>query len=110
MAGGVEPRRGAAVAASPALPLPHSGLRGWLTMGIYQPLFLLALLVYGPVLLWRFLFDPAYRRSLRERLGYVPVRQGEGDVVWLHGVSVAGSRPRATSCPCFASGIRGCSS
>ncbi len=75
-------------AVPPALPLPHSGLRGWLTMGIYQPLFLLALLVYGPVLLWRFTFSRAYRRSLRERLGFVPVRKGDGEVIWLHGVSV----------------------
>ena len=39
-----------------AMPLPRSGLRGWLTMGIYQPLFLLAFLLYCPVLLWRAVF------------------------------------------------------
>lgn len=72
----------------PALPLPHSGLRGWLTMGIYQPLFLLALLVYGPVLLWRFTQSRAYRRSLRERLGFVPARTDDREVIWIHGVSV----------------------
>lgn len=70
-----------------ALPLRRSGLRGWLTMAIYQPLFLLAMLFYSPVLAWRLATSRAYRRSMRERLGFVPQRRG-GETVWLHGVSV----------------------
>ncbi len=70
------------------LPVPRSGLRGWLTMGIYQPVFLLAFLIYSPVLLWRVTFDRRYRRSLRERMGFVKPRIGASEVVWIHGVSV----------------------
>lgn len=71
-----------------SLPLPRSGVRGWLTMGIYQPLFVLAFLLYSPVLLWRALFDKRPRSSLRERLGFVPRRRDDGPLVWIHGVSV----------------------
>jgi 3-deoxy-D-manno-octulosonic-acid transferase len=70
------------------LPLRRSGVRGWLTMAIYQPLFLLALLCYAPVMLWRVATSRAYRRSMRERLGFVPVRKGTEEAIWIHGVSV----------------------
>ncbi|MCR9245483.1 MAG: 3-deoxy-D-manno-octulosonic acid transferase [bacterium] len=63
-------------------------LRGWLTMGIYQPLFVLAFLVYSPLLLWRLLWDRRYRRGLKERMGGVPRLQTDRDIVWIHGVSV----------------------
>jgi 3-deoxy-D-manno-octulosonic-acid transferase len=78
------------------LPLPRSGPRGWLTMGIYQPLFLLALVVYGPVLLWRIAVDRRYRRSMRERMGFVPGRVGDAKVVWIHGVSVGEIKAAST--------------
>ena len=71
-----------------ALPLPRTGVRGWLTMGIYQPLFALAFLIYGPVLAWRAFFGPRPRPSLRERMGFVPPLHSERPVVWVHGVSV----------------------
>lgn len=71
-----------------SLPVPRTGLRGWLTMGIYQPVFLLAFLVYSPVLLWRIAFDRRYRKGFRERMGFVPRRRGDRPVVWIHGVSV----------------------
>jgi len=72
-----------------SLPLPRSGVRGWLTMGIYQPLFVLAFLLYSPVLVWRLLFDKRPRSSLRQRLGFVPrTAAAAGPVVWIHGVSV----------------------
>ncbi|MFY9345686.1 MAG: glycosyltransferase N-terminal domain-containing protein [Planctomycetota bacterium] len=71
-----------------SLPLPRSGWRGWLTMGVYQPLFLLAFLLYSPVLAWRWLFDRRPRASWRERMGFVPVPAGGRPVVWIHGVSV----------------------
>jgi 3-deoxy-D-manno-octulosonic-acid transferase len=79
----VDPARRSAL-----LPVPRSGLRGWLTMGIYQPVFLLAFLLYSPVLLWRIAFDRRYRKGLRERMGFVPRRVHGGEVVWIHGVSV----------------------
>lgn len=63
-------------------------LRGWMTMGIYQPLFLLAFLVYSPVLLWRILWDGRYRSAVGERMGGVPPLETDKDVVWIHGVSV----------------------
>jgi 3-deoxy-D-manno-octulosonic-acid transferase len=72
-----------------ALPLPRSGLRGWLTMGIYQPLFLLAFLAYCPLLLWRKLFGAARPRvNVRERLGFVTRPTVDRSLVWIHGVSV----------------------
>ncbi len=71
-----------------SLPVPRTGLRGWLTMGIYQPVFLLAFLLYSPVLLWRIAFDRRYRKGFRERMGFVPRRRGDRPVVWIHGVSV----------------------
>ena len=71
-----------------SLPVPRTGLRGWLTMGIYQPVFLLAFLVYSPVLLWRIAFDRRYRKGFRERMGFVPRHRGDRPVVWIHGVSV----------------------
>lgn len=79
----------AAASPSPAMPVPRSGVRGWLTMGIYQPLFLLAFLLYGPVLLWRLWFAKGGQRtSMRERMGFVPTHDGERPLVWIHGVSV----------------------
>lgn len=70
------------------LPLPRSGVRGWLTMGVYQPLFLLAFLFYSPVMLWRRAFDRRPRASWRERMGFVQHPTTGRPVVWIHGVSV----------------------
>lgn len=71
------------------MPLPRSGLRGWLTMGIYQPLFLLAFLLYCPVLLWRAVFGRSSASgNMRERMGFVPRLAGSRPLVWIHGVSV----------------------
>ncbi len=72
----------------PSLPLPRSGLRGWLTMGVYQPLFLVAFLLYSPVLLWRRLFSRRPQANLAERMGFLPTSFGDKPVVWIHGVSV----------------------
>lgn len=71
-----------------ALPLPRSGVRGWLTMLVYQPLFLLGFLLYSPLLLWRWLADPQKRTRVRERMGFVPRQAGDRPIVWIHGVSV----------------------
>ncbi|MBL8729088.1 MAG: 3-deoxy-D-manno-octulosonic acid transferase [Planctomycetes bacterium] len=72
------------------LPLPQSGGRGrsWLTMGLYQLLFLLLLLVYSPVIVWRGLTDRRYRARFFERTGRVPPLGAGREVVWIHGVSV----------------------
>ncbi len=75
-------------AARTPLPLPRSGVRGALTMGVYQPLFLLAFLLYSPLLLWRWATDRKKRASWRERMGFVPRLPGDRPVVWIHGVSV----------------------
>lgn len=71
-----------------ALPLPRSGVRGWLTMLVYQPLFLFGFLLYSPLLLWRWLADPQKRKRVRQRMGFVPRQAGDRPVVWIHGVSV----------------------
>lgn len=64
------------------------GFRGAVSWGMYQAVFLLGMLGYGPVLLWRMLFQPNHRRGLRERLGHVAPSDGDRPVLWLHGVSV----------------------
>ena len=83
-------REPAAEHLGPSMPLPRSGVRGWLTMGLYQPLFAFAFLLYSPVLLWRLLFAPkGQRTSMRERMGFVPPRaDASRPLVWIHGVSV----------------------
>ena len=57
-------------------------------MCVYQPLLFLAFVAYGPVLLWRSLWDRRFRRGLRERMGGVPRLETDRGVVWIHGVSV----------------------
>ena len=58
-------------------------------MGIYQPLFLLAFLLYCPVLLWRAVFGRSSASgNMRERMGFVPRLAGSRPLVWIHGVSV----------------------
>jgi 3-deoxy-D-manno-octulosonic-acid transferase len=57
-------------------------------MGIYQGVFLVVILLYSPVLLWRAAFQRGYRSRLRERMGYVPAHGANQQVVWIHGVSV----------------------
>ncbi len=39
-------------------------------------------------LLWRSRRQPAYRRRLRERLGWVPAAPAQREVIWVHSVSV----------------------
>ncbi len=39
-------------------------------------------------LLWRSLPAPAYRHRWRERFGRVPAIRGDGEVIWVHSVSV----------------------
>ncbi|MCB9875986.1 MAG: preprotein translocase subunit SecA [Planctomycetes bacterium] len=75
--------------AVPPLPMQRSGLRGWMTMAVYQPLFALLFLLYSPVLVWRLAFARSGRRTnLRERMGFVARRLGERPLIWIHGVSV----------------------
>lgn len=62
--------------------------RVWATMVVYHLVFVVAFVLYLPVLLWRMVRDPRYRHGIRERMGYVPASAGSGPVVWLHGVSV----------------------
>src|SRR5690606_19350488 len=73
---------------APALPLPRRRGRSRLWMGLYQLLFLLVLVGYAPVLLWRCLGDRRYRARFFQRVGFVPWRGDGRPVVWIHGVSV----------------------
>ncbi len=54
----------------------------------YHAVFVCVLVVYSPVLLWRIISNPSYRRGLRERTGRVPRSARTRRVVWIHGVSV----------------------
>lgn len=65
-------------------------------MTVYHLVFALALAVYGPVLAWRWLLDPRYRRGTRERQGRVPRLPADRPVVWVHGVSVGEVKAAAT--------------
>jgi len=73
---------------------PREPARQTLTAGsllsllVYQLAFLLAVLVYSPVLAWRLAFDRRYRFGLKERLGWSPRGEGTRPVVWVHAVSV----------------------
>ena len=64
------------------------GARGIVSWVLYQAVFFVAMLFYGPVLLWRMVFQPSHRRGLKERFGHVRPTQGDRPVLWLHGVSV----------------------
>lgn len=57
-------------------------------MAVYQAIFLVVMLGYGPVLLWRWFSDRSHRVGLRERMGSVPRMDPSRPVVWVHGVSV----------------------
>ena len=63
-------------------------LRGLLPLLAYQGVFLIAAIIWFPVLLWRLCFDRRYRRSFLPRTGRIPAMQGDRPRVWVHGVSV----------------------
>ncbi len=68
----------------PRQPAPGSVL----SLVAYQFVFLLAFLLYSPVLLWRLASDRSYRGGLRERLGFMRRTPGDRPVIWIHAVSV----------------------
>lgn len=59
-----------------------------LTMGLYHLVFVVAFLVYSPVLAWRMILNPGYREGILQRMGRVPRTRSDRPVVWIHGVSV----------------------
>ncbi len=63
-------------------------LRGLVPLLAYQGIFLLAAIVWFPVLLWRLAFDRRYRSSFRARTGRVAALPSDRPRVWVHGVSV----------------------
>lgn len=85
---------GAPAGAGPQRRTPAPALRRrsrWrvaFTMTIYQVVYLLVFLCYGPVLLWRMARWPGYREGFRERMGHVPRTTSTRPVIWIHGVSV----------------------
>ena len=72
---------------SAAAPVRPRLLRGLVPLLAYQGIFLLAAVVWFPVLLWRLAFDRRYRASFRARTGRVPPLP-KARRVWVHGVSV----------------------
>jgi 3-deoxy-D-manno-octulosonic-acid transferase len=64
-----------------------SMLRGALTIGVYNFVFLLWFIAYAPILASRML-DPRYRRGFAERMGLLPRSRSDSPVIWIHGVSV----------------------
>ncbi len=65
-------------------------------IGVYHVVFAVAMLFYGPVMLWRMVTIPGYRRGLRQRMGWVPRTSGAQPVVWVHGVSVGEVKAAST--------------
>jgi 3-deoxy-D-manno-octulosonic-acid transferase len=55
---------------------------------VYDGSFLLLLVAGLPWFALRFATSRRFRRGLKQRLGFVPVRAGTGPCVWIHGVSV----------------------
>jgi len=66
---------------------------------LYQLVFLMGIVGYLPIFLWRLLGDPTYRKGLSQRFGRLDrFSAGGGDqpVLWVHGVSVGevrGAKP-----------------
>ena len=59
-----------------------------LSQGAYNLTWLLAVLFYAPVFVWRLVWSSGFRRVLPQRLGFVPETRSNRPVVWIHGVSV----------------------
>ena len=59
-----------------------------LSQGAYNLTWLLAVLFYAPVFVWRLVWSSSFRRVLPQRLGFVPETRSNRPVVWIHGVSV----------------------
>ena len=70
--------------------------RGRLTLLAYQAVFAAFLVLFGPVLVWRMVFDARYRRGLWARLGFVKSWSPAEPVVWIHGVSVGEMKAATT--------------
>lgn len=66
----------------------------WLARFLYSALLVALTPLYLLRLWWRGRAEPAYRRRLRERLGFYRTRRRaiEGRVVWLHAVSLGETR------------------
>lgn len=71
-----------------AIPPRRPSIGNVLALIAYQFVFLLAFLIYSPVLLWRLVFNRRYRGGLHERLGFAPATKGHRPVIWIHAVSV----------------------
>ena len=67
---------------------PPAAWRSALAMAIYHLIFVLAFVVYAPILAWRMILNPSYRTGILQRMGRVPRTESGRPVVWIHGVSV----------------------
>lgn len=70
-------------------------------MGLYQLVFLLVFAVYAPVLIWRMILHPSYRRGILARTGRVARVEPSRPVVWIHGVSVGEVKAAGTLIECL---------
>ena len=73
---------------APPRPVYPSG--GWTTLlHLAYDVILTAVLILGlPYFLFRLATSRRYRTGLRQRFGFVPVREAKGPCLWIHGVSV----------------------
>jgi 3-deoxy-D-manno-octulosonic-acid transferase len=55
---------------------------------LYDLVFIIAIIIASPYILYRCLTSQRFRAGLNHRLGFVPRRKGKGKAVWIHGVSV----------------------
>ncbi|MCE9636938.1 MAG: 3-deoxy-D-manno-octulosonic acid transferase [Planctomycetes bacterium] len=55
---------------------------------VYDLFYAVLLLVGSPFVLLMMIASPRWRAGLRQRLGFVPEREGSRPAVWIHGVSV----------------------
>jgi 3-deoxy-D-manno-octulosonic-acid transferase len=71
-------------------------------------LYLIALLFYSPVLLYRMLVVGKDRRDWGQRLGRVPRRDGEQPLIWIHAVSMGEANATVTLVEQIRRTIPGC--
>ena len=76
-----------AAAAGNGPPRPRR-LRAFLPLVAYQVVFLLAAIVWSPILAWRLAFDRRYRTRFWARTGRIPQLPRVPRRIWVHGVSV----------------------
>ncbi|MCG3178099.1 MAG: 3-deoxy-D-manno-octulosonic acid transferase [Phycisphaerae bacterium] len=71
-------------------------------------LYLIFMLLYTPMLLWRMAVQGKWRGGWAHRFGAVPRRQGAGPCIWIHAVSVGEANATVTLAARLREALPGC--